>query len=352
MSFKSVYKPVLTGTIRSKPEDFIVDEIASFTPAGEGEHLWLHIKKTATNTDWLAGQLAKLLNVKKHDVGFAGLKDRNAVTTQWFSIYLPGKHMPDVKSMLPDDLKGSIEILEQTRHIKKLRRGTLAGNHFTLTIRDCKSDESDKHQLDNLIDQIKKRGIPNYFGEQRFGHPIEVQGNAKWNNIERATAWFNGDIRKPKNRNQRSMYLSAARSWIFNHILSARVDNSTWDRSITGDVFILGNSHSWFVDDGDVQLSQRVKAFDIHPSGALWGKGSLESTDETLALETEISSEHSILCQGLEKQGLKQERRSLRIQVSDLQHRWLDDTSLQLSFTLPPGSYATVLLAQIIHQEL
>ena len=348
MNFRAVYKPVLTGTIRSKPEDFIVDEISSFTPSGEGEHLWLHIKKTTTNTDWLAGQLAKLLNVKKQDVGFAGLKDRNAVTTQWFSIYLPGKHMPDVKSLLPEDLLDNIEILEQTRHLKKLRRGTLAGNRFTLTIRDC---EGDKEQLDDIIDQIKQRGIPNFFGEQRFGHSLKVDGEVKFNNIERATAWFNGEIRKPKNRNQRSMYLSAARSWVFNHVLSARVANDTWDKPVTGDVFILGNSHSWFVDDGDEQLSQRVEAFDIHPSGALWGRGSLESADEVLALESQIAAQHSVLCQGLEKQGLKQERRSLRIQVADLQHQWLDDTSLQLSFILPPGSYATVLLAQIIHQE-
>ncbi len=345
MNFTAVYQPILTGTIRTQPEDFIVEEIPLFTPAGEGEHLFLKIRKTATNTDWLAGQLAKLLQVKRQDVGFAGLKDRNAMTTQWFSVYLPGKVTPDVSRLIPESLTDNIDILKQTRHLKKLRRGALKGNRFILTIRDCRGDKS---QLDERIQHIKQNGIPNYFGEQRFGHRVEKDGNTQWGNIERVRAWFEGEINKPKSRNQRSMYLSAARSWIFNHLLSARIDEGSWSKPLAGDLFILGLSHSWFADDGDEQLNSRIKKFDIHPSGPLWGKGLPESTNEVLVLEKEIAAQHSLLCAGLEKHGLKQERRALRVQITDLHHKWLDEHSLQLSFNLPPGSYATVLLAQIV----
>ena len=341
MIFHSPYQPAGTGTIRHCPEDFIVNEIPSFTPSGEGEHLWLHIRKTHSNTDWVAGQLAKLLNVKKHDVGFAGLKDRHAVTTQWFSVYLPGKEIPDLRGMLTESLADSIEILKQTRHIKKLRRGTLKGNQFTIVVRDFVGDKS---RLEQTIENIRSRGLPNYFGVQRFGHTTP---DGAYGNIEKATAWFKGEIKKPKNRNQRSLYLSASRSWIFNYILSRRVENETWDKSLSGDVFMLDGSHSWFLDDGDENLTQRLEQLDIHPSGALWGRGRLGSAQETLALEIAIAEQFSVFCQGLEKNGLKQERRALRIKVGDLAHQWLGDTSLELSFSLPPGSYATVLLDQL-----
>ncbi len=345
MSFSTVYPPILGGTIRSKPEDFIVEEIPLFVPSGQGEHLFLKIRKKGTNTDWLAGQLAKLLNVKRHDVGFAGLKDRNAVTTQWFSVYLPGKTTPDVEQLIPESLAANMTILEQTRHLKKLRRGALIGNRFTLVIRDCTGDKS---QLEQRIQDISRRGIPNYFGEQRFGHQQEQDGDIIWGNITRATAWFSGETKKPKNRNQRSMYLSAARSLIFNHILSARIEQGNWDKPISGDLFMLGNSKAWFADDTDKQLLDRILSFDIHPSGALWGKGLPESSSDTLALETQVAAHYPVLCQGLEQHGLKQERRSMRIQVTEMAFEWLDESSLELSFVLPAGSYATVFLNQIV----
>ncbi len=341
MIFHSPYQPTGTGTIRNCPEDFIVNEIPSFIPSGEGEHLWLHIRKIHSNTDWVAGQLAKLFQVKKHDVGFAGLKDRHAVTTQWFSVYLPGKEAPDLRGMLTEILADSIDILKQTRHLKKLRRGTLKGNQFTIIVRDFSGDKS---RLEHTIENIRSRGLPNYYGVQRFGH---TTSDGAYGNIEKATAWFKGEMKKPKNRNQRSLYLSASRSWIFNHILSERVKNGTWDKPVSGDIFMLDGSHSWFLDDADESIPPRLEQLDIHPSGALWGRGRLASAHETEALEVDIAAQFSVLCQGLEMNGLNQERRALRIKVGDLAHQWLDATSLEFRFSLPPGSYATVLLDQL-----
>lgn len=336
MNFHKAYTPSHTGVIRTRPEDFQVDEISSFIPCGEGEHLWLKIRKTGANTDWVAGQLAKLLDVKRQDVGFAGLKDRHAVTTQWFSVYLPGKDVPDLRTMLPESLADAVEILEQTRHQKKLRRGALEGNRFTIVVRECMGDND---LLAQTIEQVRKRGVPNYFGEQRFGN-----NNS---NVERVRGWFKGEL-KPKNRNQRSMYLSAARSWIFNHILSERVGNDTWDKRIPGDVFILDGTHSWFADDGNEELVSRLERFDIHPSGVLWGRGRLESCDKTGEIEEKIAEGFAELCEGLQKHGLKQERRALRVKVADLEYEWLDKTSLKLEFSLPAGAYATVVLEQFL----
>jgi tRNA pseudouridine13 synthase len=337
MIFPTPFQTSGSGVIRNQPDEFIVKEIPLFTPSGDGEHLWLRIQKINSNTDWVAGQLARLVNVKRQDVGFAGLKDRHAITTQWFSIYLPGKEIKDLTGMVADQFGSSIKILEQTRHLKKLRKGTLKGNHFTIIVRDVLGDQI---QIENTFSAIKQHGIANYLGEQRFGHDFA--------NIEKATAWFNGVIKKPKNRNQRGIYLSAARSWVFNHILAKRVLLDSWDKASLGDVFMLNRSHSWFVDDIDKQIIQRVKQMDIHPSGSLWGRGQLNSKDEVLKLETDVAEQYSILCQGLEKNGLKQERRALRVSVDDLELEWLDKTSLKLQFSLPPGSYATVLLSQLI----
>ena len=335
-NFKQVYEPAITARMRTHAADFIVDEIPVVTPEGEGEHLWLLIRKTGANTDWVAGQLARWFGVKRHDVGFAGLKDRHAITTQWFSVYAPGQKFGDVTQQIPESLADSIEILEQTQHLKKLRRGALKGNRFTLILREC---EGDYVQLEANLQLIKEQGIPNYFGEQRFGRDF--------GNIKAAKDWFNGEF-KPRKRQLKSLYLSAARSWVFNKILSERVATGTWNRALSGDVFMLEGSHSWFVDDQDATLPQRVIDKEIHPTGALWGKGNLDTITDAAALEDEVAAEQAILVNGLIKEGLRQDRRSLRVLVKALSHQWLDEQTLELSFSLPAGSYATVVLAQLV----
>ncbi len=274
ISFTRVNKnSTLSGHIRSNATDFQVDEIQQFSPSGIGEHVWLHIRKTGENTDWVGGLLAKAAGVPRRDASYAGLKDRNAVTTQWFSVQMPGREAPDWQAVLPE----SVEVLAEKRHDKKLRRGALIGNKFTLVLRDFKGDES---ELEATIDRIKQQGVPNYFGTQRFGH-----NNF---NIERAEKWFAGEF-KIKDRAKRSIYLSAARSWIFNHILSARIDADNWDKAIEGDVFMLNGSKSCFYEALNDDIIQRVIEHDLHPTAALWGRGRLASQGETQILESEIA---------------------------------------------------------------
>lgn len=321
----------LTGNIRTDNEDFQVDEIPDFIPSGEGEHACLKVRKTGQNTEWTGKQLADIAGVERRSVSYAGLKDRHAVTTQWFSVWLPGKATPDWAAHLPP----SIEVLEETRHSRKVRIGTLKGNHFKIIIRDC---QGDKAAVENCLANIRACGVPNYFGVQRFGRDNH--------NIQRATAWFSGQI-KPKARHQKSMYLSAARSWLFNHYLSERVADKSWDVAINGDVYQLDGSNSCFHEPLNTELSERVAAHDLHPTGPLWGAGDSQSQGAVQGAESALATQFAVLSAGLEKHGLKQERRSLRLLVNDLSSNWLADDVLALQFSLKPGSYATSVLQEL-----
>ena len=325
--------PTLSGVIRTSPEDFKVDEKFAFDFTGEGEHALIHIEKTDTNTDWLARQIAEVSGLKKGDISYAGLKDRNAVTTQWFSVWLPGKPSPDWSLLNSENVK----VLDSCRHNRKLRRGSLLGNQFTLVVRNIEGDASD---LEYRMDTIKKNGVPNYFGEQRFG----IDGR----NLEKAEIMFGS--KREKDRFKRSIYLSAARSAMFNDVLSQRVGMNKWADGISGDVMLLDNSHSYFLAENiDEKIIQRLKEHDIHPSGPLWGRGELLSKFEVAELENKLPDKFEVFDVGLKNARLDQDRRSLRLSVNDLQ--WNYDTNeklLALSFFLPAGGYATSVLREII----
>lgn len=326
-------EPTLSGVIRTQPSDFKVDEKFAFDATGEGEHALLHIKKEDTNTDWLSRQISDLAGVRKVDVSYAGLKDRNAITTQWFSVWLPGKPDPDW-SLLNSD---NVQILKTIRHNRKLRRGSLRGNQFTLIVRNVEGDASD---LEQRINTIKQDGVPNYFGDQRFG----IDGQ----NLEKAKIMFGG--RREKDRFKRSIYLSAARSAMFNDLLSHRVGMNKWSNAISGDVMLLDNSHSYFLAmEIDEAIERRLKEHDIHPSGPLWGRGELLSKGEVAKFESKLANKFEIFDTGLKNARLDQERRSLRLSVNDLQWKYnLDNKLLELSFFLPAGGYATAVLREIV----
>lgn len=325
--------PRLSGVIRTFAKDFKVDEKFAFEATGEGEHALLHIKKEDTNTDWLSRQISQLAGVRKVDVSYAGLKDRNAITTQWFSVWLPGKPDPDW-SLLNSE---NVEVLSTCRHNRKLRRGSLLGNQFTLVVRDIEGDVSDLEQRINLIAQD---GVPNYFGEQRFG----IDGR----NLEKAEIMFGG--KREKDRFKRGIYLSAARSAMFNDVLSQRVEMDKWSNGISGDVMLLDNSHSYFLAiDIDDKIIQRLKEHDIHPSGPLWGRGELLSKGAVSELENTLPDKFEVFDKGLKNARLDQERRSLRLSVKNLEWNYdVENKLLNLSFFLPAGGYATSVLREIV----
>ena len=323
---------VLSARMRSTPEDFMVAEIDAFEPTGSGEHLLLTIEKRGMNTAFAATRIAQWAGVPEMAIGYAGLKDRHAVTRQRFSVHLPKRVAPDLGTLESPEL----HVLESTWHAKKLPRGALAGNRFELTLREI---QGERGEIDARLRDIAARGVPNYFGEQRFGRGGD--------NVSAALAMFAG---RRMRREQRTMLLSAARSELFNRVLAARVAAGHWDRSLDGEVWMLDGSRSVFgPEPSSPALDERLAAFDIHPTAPLWGRGVLRTTGDAEALETSVMAEGDgpLLRAGLEAAGLKQERRATRLRPAGLVGEWLEDGALRVRFALPPGCYATVVLGEL-----
>ena len=322
---------VLSARMRALPEDFRVDEIDGFEASGSGEHLLLTIEKRGMNTAFAAKRIAAWAGIPDMGVSHAGLKDRHAVTRQRFSVHLPKKVAPDLSLLESDDLR----VLTAEWHARKLPRGALAGNRFELLLRDA---EGDRDAVQDRLQAIAARGVPNYFGEQRFGR--------EGDNVGHALAMFGG---RRVRREQRGLLLSAARSQLFNRVLAARVEADCWDRALEGEVWMLDGSRSVFGPQAlEATLEERLAAFDVHPTGPLWGAGALRTQDACRTLEEAALAdvESLALRAGLEAAGLKQERRALRLRPLDLQWAWVD-AGLRLRFALPPGSYATVVLREL-----
>lgn len=301
------------ATLKQNNEDFRVTELPLTLPSGEGEHIWLQVKKNGANTAYVAQCLADYAGVKTIDVGYAGLKDRYAITEQWFSIYFPKGDTPDFLQLSHEEFA----VLSQNRHVKKCRRGDLLGNQFDIVLNDVQGDHT--RIEDNLL-KIQQQGVPNYFGKQRFGHDS--------GNVEQGRLMLSREIRV-RQQKKKGIYLSAVRSFIFNEILAERIKQGLWNKTLEGDVL-------------DEQGN---------PTAALWGRGRINTSAAAAELEYAIAEQHTILCEGMEHAGLKQERRALAATPQNMTWQWLDETQLQLSFTLAPGYYATSVLREILDTQ-
>ena len=323
-------KPKSTGLLRRHRSDFKVFEQIPFEPCGEGEHLFIHIRKTGANTAFVAKQLAQYFSVKESLVSYAGLKDRFAVTEQWFGVHVPGKQHYDLSDV---NIEG-VEILSYKRHNKKLRIGGLDGNRFEITLRDVT-------EIDELIRRwhvVTNFGVPNYFGEQRFG----INGG----NIEKALGLFSGQ--KVKDKKKRGMYLSAARSLIFNQMVGQRIEQQTFDSLMNGDVLMLAGTQSVFLADViDESLQARLVEHDLDITASMWGAGELMTTGDARTFEQSIADGQQAFCEGLPRFGLKQERRRIRLTIKDTNIH-VDNDVVTLSFFLPAGAYATTIMRELI----
>lgn len=295
-----------TAFFREQPEDFQVEEDLGFAPSGSGEHVFLHIRKKGENTAWIAEKIAALAGVAPSDIGYCGRKDRHAVTAQWFSVYLPKGPEP-VWDYLNSD---TTQLLAVSRHQQKLRRGDHRQNHFVILLREVKTNHRDA--LMQKIEKVFCNGVPNYFGEQRFGR--------NGNNLLEALGILLGGKRY-RDKQKRGLMLSAARSWLFNQVLAARVRAGNWLHCMDG-------------EPGGF------------PSGPLWGRGRPLVSAALAEFEQQVLGDWQAWCDGLEHVGLSQERRALQLIPHNPAYQWQGE-HLQLTFALDAGEFATAVLREL-----
>lgn len=325
-------EPLGQAQLKAVAEDFQVDEVLDIPLAGEGEHLWLWVEKRELNTEEAARRIARAAGVPIKLLSYAGLKDRQALTRQWFSLHLPGKADPDLSAAEGANLR----ILKSVRHKRKLQRGAHSANGFTLRLTRL---EADRAGLESRLKRLAVAGVPNYFGLQRFGH-----GGG---NVVDARA-FAERRELPVQRNLRSRLLSSARSYLFNRVLAERIAAGTWDRAQVGDLLAFTDSRSFFAA-GEMECSDpRLEALDLHPTGPLWGAGPSPATGAPQALEDRVADTEMALCRWLAEAGLAHERRILRLPIGGLTWHYPEPDVLQLEFVLPAGCFATAVVRELV----
>ncbi|MDP3817208.1 tRNA pseudouridine(13) synthase TruD [Pseudomonas sp.] len=321
-----------TALLKAVAEDFQVDEVLDIPLAGEGEHLWLWVEKRELNTEEAAKRIARAAGVPLRLISYAGLKDRQALTRQWFSLHLPGKANPDLSAA--ED--ASLAILKQVRHSRKLQRGAHAANGFTLRLTQLAVD---REALEQRLTQIAGQGVPNYYGLQRFG----FEGG----NLAHARHCAEGKS-LPEKRNVRSRVLSAARSYLFNRVLAERVAAGNWNQALLGDLLAFTDSRSFF-QAGEAECSDpRLAILDLHPTGPLWGAGESAAAGVAQALEQQVGEQERALVDWLAEAGMTHERRILRLPIGGLTWHYPESDILQLEFVLPAGCFATVLVRELV----
>jgi len=323
-------EPCISGRIKSCNDDFRVDEVLGFEPSGEGEHWLLQVEKVGLTTPQLVSRLSADFGLHPRLIGFSGLKDKNALSTQWLSLHLPGKPLPE-----PRRAGDGYRVLRAERHRAKLRRGTHRANRFRVRVRGIDSlPDATLRQLDD----VERHGMANYFGAQRFG--------TRGDNVEQALARLD---RPRLKRQQKSLLISALRSELFNRVLALRIGEDCWRAPVDGDVFMLRGSHSIFSAPLDDEIRRRFDELDISATGSLYGAGDNRPGAEARRLEQRVFDAGREICACLERQGARLQLRPLRVAVEDFACR-LDESGrlLEVQACLPAGSYLTSLLGHFV----
>jgi len=334
--FQPAYEAVGTAIHKQNPEDFMVDEIFEWDFKGSGEHLFCKIRKSNLNTAEAIKLIAKSFSCRARYIGYAGLKDKHATTTQWLSI--PVK-IASVESEQYNEKyleDHNIQILEMHRHDKKLRQGQSKGNHFSIRLREI---DVSRAKIEERIQALQQYGFPNYFGEQRFG--IQAK-NIKAGLI----ALFSNN--KSTLVEGSGFYLSSLRSYLFNLILSARVKNKTWNQYLCGDVMQLNGTHSVFAaEPDDEQIEQRFKAGDVESVGPLWGDHQVSPNSSALSLEQDALLAYQKITEHLSTLNVKANYRPFCAKPTDLKLTSYEESTCLIEFSLKPGQYATELIKQL-----
>jgi len=322
-----------SALIRCQPEDFKVSEQLGFELSGAGEHCFLYLQKRSLNSMDVVKRLSALSGAEPRDIGLCGLKDRNAVTRQWFSVGMAGRAVPDWHRLEAD---GGVQVVSLGWHLRKLRRGVHRANQFTLVLRAVTGE---RVVLEARLEKLRDAGVPNYFGEQRFGR----HGST----LVQARRWMRSGHKV--SRDKRSLYFSALRAYMFNCLLAQRVENGHWDTVIPGDVCVLRGTRSFFTcREVNDDIRARSAQGDIHPGLPLWGRGPVSFDTLFGARETDNLADCREICDFLANSALELAWRPARMVPDDFCWQFCDDDTLQLDFSLGAGSYATALLAEFV----
>lgn len=326
------------GALGSDPEHFIVEEIPAYTPSGEGEHIYLWVEKRGLTTPDVAKRIAEQAGLRERDVGYAGLKDKHAITRQWFSIVSKAENADSW------DLGSGARILEATRHANKIRTGHLIGNRFSLTLVGIRSPE----RAASICEVISTKGIVNYFGPQRFGH--------EGRNVERALSWLEQEAggqgrdrsrsRRRGGRFENKMYPSVIQSEVFNRYASRRV--LLPQVLLLGEVVRLAGTGSHFVVEDLAQELPRKESGDLVLTGPIFGPKGRQADADAARLEREILDEVGMTTDLVEALGRAAPgtRRDLLVRPDGMQMRREGEDDIVVDFSLPAGSYATEVARQ------
>lgn len=326
--------PGCGGVFKQVPEDFEVEELPAYEPCGDGEHLFLWVEKRGRSTQDVAKALGRALGLTERDVSWAGLKDRQAVTRQFLCV--PAKK---AEALVPTLALPGVAVLSAKRHRNKLKTGHLHGNRFQLTLREVRDVGAAKATLERL----RATGLPNYFGEQRFGGAGDNAAKGK------AILLAGG---RHRDRFERKLFLSAYQSELFNRVLARRLEGGTFAKALAGDVLKKQLTGGEFLCEAPEVDQPRVDAFEVSPTGPLFGPEMRAPAGGVAALEAQVLADDGVTAElfiagGGETLGA---RRHLRVPL-DAQ---LDDDGgsvVRLGFTLPAGSYATVVLRELFKQD-
>jgi tRNA pseudouridine13 synthase len=326
----------IAGTLKDRPEDFRVDEIPAYEPSGAGEHLYVHFEKTSLDTRDAVRRIAEALGADPRDAGYAGLKDRHAITTQWASF-----HRGDATKLEGVTLEG-VRVLEAKLHGNKLRTGHLRGNRFVLRLRGA--DPEALGEARAAIETLARVGVPNYYGEQRFGRD---RGNGP-----RARAWLVEGGRPPRDSFERKLLVSVLQSELFNAMCAERVREGTLGAVIEGDLCRKEETGGLFVASDVAVENERAARFEISATGPMFGAKMRWPEGEAKRRE-----EATLAAAGLDLEALARfakygegTRRPYRVKLGAPSVE-ADAEGLVIAFELPAGAYATVVMRELTRED-
>jgi tRNA pseudouridine13 synthase len=322
--------PGTGGQIRTELEDFQVIERPAYPLSGEGEHLYVWLEKRGNTTKFIMDAIRDQLNIKQKDIGVAGLKDRHAVTKQWISI--PRKFESRLEGLKLEGLK----ILETNYHGNKLGVGHLRGNTFKLRVRDALPNALENARA--IIVRLEQFGVPNYFGPQRFGNTGR--------NAERGLELVkDGRMRGPEGIPLKRFLIGSLQSLLFNHYVRLRFERGVLDAMLEGDVAKKHETGGMFTVADAALESPRAKNLEISATGPLYGKKVMPALSESRALEDEVLAAFELTWEGFKNR--TGSRRITRVKLENLELEAADG-GFWISFDLPKGSFATVVLREIM----